>query len=98
MLDALMLPRSGDEVPIVGAHKKIAFNTSAETTCAESVYEIQLIYEKTYHFGSCACSRDDAVSQFLRIKERNNDDDHHSRGSGHNYSASHHPYDNDAFG
>jgi hypothetical protein len=84
---------------LFGVRKKIAFNTSAETTCAESVYEIQLIYEKTYHFGSRVCSRDDAVSQLLRIKERNNDDDHHSRGGGHNYSAcQHHPYDHDAFG
>jgi hypothetical protein len=64
---------------LLNTRKKIAFNTSAEATCAESVYEIQLIYEKTYHsyFRSFSHGRD--VSQLLRVKERN--DDHYDEHS-----------------
>lgn len=80
MLDAIYASSAlGREVPIVEHSQKIAFNTSAETTCAESVYEIQLNYEKTYHshFRSFSPGRD--VSQLLRVKERNDDDyDEHS--------------------
>jgi len=63
--------RSGLSLP----PENIAFNTSAEATCAESVYEIQLTYEKTYHSYFRSFSHGCDVSQLLRVKERNDDDD-----------------------
>jgi hypothetical protein len=98
MLDEIYASSAlGREVRLPSAGKNPTFNTSTEATCAESVYEIQLTYEKTYHsyFRTFSSGRD--VSQLLCVKERNDDDDHHSRRDGHDYSERN-AHDHDAFG